>query len=65
MRDYENLLCPACGEPSDRPLATFVAKPRWKCGCGYSVMLPKTQVQAMLARIEQARKLVRFAEAAE
>lgn len=65
MREFDNLTCPACGEPSSRPLATFVAQPRWKCGCGFSVMLPATQVQAMLARIELAKKLVRFAEVSE
>jgi ribosomal protein S27AE len=63
MRDFENLTCPACGEPSDRPLASFVAQPRWRCGCGYSVMLPAAQVQVMLARIDKAKKLVRFADA--
>jgi hypothetical protein len=65
MRDFEHLTCPACGEPSDRPLATFVARPRWRCRCGYTVDLPSAQVRAMLARIERARKLVRFAERPE
>jgi hypothetical protein len=65
MHDFENLTCPACGTLSDRPLATFVVQPRWKCGCGFSVMLPTTQVQAMLSRIEKAKALVRFAEAGE
>jgi hypothetical protein len=61
MHDFENLTCPACGAPSGRPLATFVKQPRWKCACGFSVVVPTTQVQAMLVRIEQAKKLVRFA----
>jgi len=62
---HEHLTCPACGEPSDRPLRTFVELPRWLCTCGYSVDLPQAQVRAMLARIEQAKALVRFAGASE
>jgi hypothetical protein len=65
MREFENLTCPACGELCDRPLASFVAQPRWRCACGYSVVLPPVQVQGLLSRIEQAKRLVRFADAAE
>lgn len=60
MNDFENLTCPACGAPSERPLATFVVQPRWTCACGFRVDLPTAQVRAMLVRIEQAKKLVRF-----
>jgi hypothetical protein len=62
---FEHLTCPACGEPSDRPLRTFVERPKWRCTCGYSVELPQAQVQAMLMRIEQAKALVRFSGASE
>lgn len=60
MMNFEHLTCPACGEPSDRPLRTFVEQPKWRCSCGYTVLLPQAQVQAMLNRIEQAKALVRF-----
>jgi hypothetical protein len=60
MSDFEHLTCPACGEPSDRPLRTFVDQPTWRCTCGYSVELPQAQVRAMIMRIEQAKRLLRF-----
>lgn len=63
LNDFEHLSCPACGDFSDRPLATFVARPKWTCVCGFSVTLPPGQVETMLARIERAKKLVRFADA--
>lgn len=62
MTDFENLTCPACGKLSERPLASYLAQPHWRCACGYSVTLPVAQVQAMLARIEVAKRLVRFTE---
>ncbi len=62
MEHFENLTCPACGKPSERPLASYLAQPLWRCGCGYTVTLPVAQVQAMLARIEVAKRLVRFTE---
>ena len=65
MSEFENLTCPACGELADRPLTSFVQKPQWRCSCGYSVVLPTAQVQAMLARIEIAKRLVRFGQAAD
>jgi hypothetical protein len=63
MRDFEHLTCPACGEPSDRPLRTFVTQPKWRCTCGFSVMLPATK--SMLARIELAKNIVRFGDSPE
>jgi hypothetical protein len=63
MLNFDHLTCPACGELSDRPLRTFIEQPKWRCACGYTVMLPPAQVQAMLNRIEQAKALVRFSNA--
>ncbi len=65
MRNVDHLTCPACGEPADRPLGSFVTMPKWHCTCGFSVTLPAAQVQSMLARIEMAKRLVRFAEVPE
>ncbi len=64
MSDFEHLTCPACGEPSERPLRTFLDRPKWRCVCGYSVELPQAQVRAMIQRIEQAKALVRFSSSA-
>lgn len=58
MEHFEHLNCPACGSPSERPLASYISQPLWRCGCGFSVTLPVAQVQAMLARIEVAKRLL-------
>lgn len=57
------LACPACGEPADQPLAAFVKRPSWHCACGFRVSLPVHEVEAMLARIDRAKRLVRFGQA--
>jgi hypothetical protein len=63
MSEPAYLSCPACGESADQPLSAFVAKPTWQCICGFRVTLPVHEIEAMLARIDRAKRLVRFSEA--